>query len=122
MAIRAPDEEFAAIEEMRAAARRTLPSPVWEFLESGAGTGSTLRANREAFGLSNHGGRRSWRSVGSPRAAARRSAVVAAAGGSAVGGQGDDDQHDDHAHADEDRAERDVAEQARPLGGGPADR
>lgn len=50
MAIRPPDEEFVAIEEIRAAAQRTLPSPVWEFLESGAGTESTLRANREAFG------------------------------------------------------------------------
>jgi isopentenyl diphosphate isomerase/L-lactate dehydrogenase-like FMN-dependent dehydrogenase len=50
MAIRPPDEEFVAIEEIRAAARRNLPSPVWEFLESGAGTESTLRANREAFG------------------------------------------------------------------------
>jgi 4-hydroxymandelate oxidase len=50
MAIRPPGEEFVAIEEIRAAAQRNLPSPVWEFLESGAGTESTLRANREAFG------------------------------------------------------------------------
>jgi isopentenyl diphosphate isomerase/L-lactate dehydrogenase-like FMN-dependent dehydrogenase len=50
MAIRPPDEDFVAIQEIRAAAQRTLPSPVWEFLESGAGTESTLRANREAFG------------------------------------------------------------------------
>jgi len=50
MAIRPPDEEFVAIEEIRAAARRNLPSQAWEFLESGAGTESTLRANREAFG------------------------------------------------------------------------
>jgi 4-hydroxymandelate oxidase len=49
MAIRPPDEEFVAIEEIHAAALRALPSQVREFLESGAGTESTLRANREAF-------------------------------------------------------------------------
>jgi hypothetical protein len=48
MAIRPPDEEFVAIEEIRAAARRTLPSPVREFPEGGARTGSTLRASRQA--------------------------------------------------------------------------
>jgi len=50
MAIRPPDEEFVAIEEIRAAALRNMPPQAREFLESGAGAELTLRANREAFG------------------------------------------------------------------------
>jgi 4-hydroxymandelate oxidase len=44
------DDGFAAIEEVHAAALRDLPPDVADFLESGAGTEATLRANREAFG------------------------------------------------------------------------
>ncbi len=44
------DARFVALEEIRAAALRTLPPKAAVFLESGAGTERTLRANREAFG------------------------------------------------------------------------
>ena len=43
------DPGFVAIEEIRAAAIKNLPRDVADFLEGGAGTESTLRANREAF-------------------------------------------------------------------------
>ena len=43
------DAGFVAIEEIRAAAIKNLPRDVADFLEGGAGTESTLRANREAF-------------------------------------------------------------------------
>src|SRR5579862_738686 len=49
---RAPESsapEFSAIEEIHAAALRNLPADVGAYLEGGAGTESTLRANREAF-------------------------------------------------------------------------
>ena len=42
--------DFVAIEEIRATALRALPHDVAAYLEEGAGTESTLRANREAFG------------------------------------------------------------------------
>jgi 4-hydroxymandelate oxidase len=42
--------EFVAIDEIHAAALRTLPADVAAYLEGGAGAESTLRANREAFG------------------------------------------------------------------------
>jgi 4-hydroxymandelate oxidase len=42
--------EFVAIEEIHAAALRALPVGVAAYLEGGAGSESTLRANREAFG------------------------------------------------------------------------
>ena len=42
--------DFIAIEEIHAAALRALSPEVAAYLESGAGTESTLRANREAFG------------------------------------------------------------------------
>ena len=45
-----PDGEFLALEEIHAAALRHLPSDAATYLESGAGTEQTLRANREAFG------------------------------------------------------------------------
>ncbi|MGH6990889.1 MAG: alpha-hydroxy acid oxidase [Stellaceae bacterium] len=38
-----------SIAEMRRAARRTLPRMVWDYLDGGAGTESTLRENRDAF-------------------------------------------------------------------------
>jgi isopentenyl diphosphate isomerase/L-lactate dehydrogenase-like FMN-dependent dehydrogenase len=44
------DAEFVALDEIHAAALRTLPHDVASYLESGAGTEQTLRANREAFG------------------------------------------------------------------------
>ena len=44
------DAGFVTLEEIHAAAMRKLPPGVAVFLESGAGTESTLRANREAFG------------------------------------------------------------------------
>jgi isopentenyl diphosphate isomerase/L-lactate dehydrogenase-like FMN-dependent dehydrogenase len=44
------DGGFVALEEIHATAIRNLPPEVAVFLESGAGTESTLRANREAFG------------------------------------------------------------------------
>jgi isopentenyl diphosphate isomerase/L-lactate dehydrogenase-like FMN-dependent dehydrogenase len=44
------DAEFVALEEIRAAAVARLPPAIVTYLESGAGTESTLRANREAFG------------------------------------------------------------------------
>jgi isopentenyl diphosphate isomerase/L-lactate dehydrogenase-like FMN-dependent dehydrogenase len=44
------DTEFATLEEIHAAAIKNLPRDVSVYLESGAGTESTLRANREAFG------------------------------------------------------------------------
>jgi isopentenyl diphosphate isomerase/L-lactate dehydrogenase-like FMN-dependent dehydrogenase len=44
------DAGFVAIEEIHAAALKNLPPEVADFLESGAGTQATLRANREAFG------------------------------------------------------------------------
>ena len=42
--------EFVAIEEIHAAALRNLPAGAVAYLESGAGSESTLRANRDAFG------------------------------------------------------------------------
>src|SRR5579872_5321596 len=42
--------DFAALEEIHAAALRALPADVAAYLEEGAGSESTLRANREAFG------------------------------------------------------------------------
>lgn len=42
--------DFVALEEIREAALRRLPPNVAVYLESGAGTEGTLRANREAFG------------------------------------------------------------------------
>lgn len=44
------DGEFLALEEIHAAALRHLPRDAATYLESGAGTEQTLRANREAFG------------------------------------------------------------------------
>ncbi|HSZ38521.1 MAG TPA: alpha-hydroxy acid oxidase [Trebonia sp.] len=44
------DAEFVALEQIHAAAMRRLPPDAAVYLESGAGTESTLRANREAFG------------------------------------------------------------------------
>ncbi len=44
------DTDFVALEEIRAAALKRLPHDVAGYLESGAGTEQTLRANREAFG------------------------------------------------------------------------
>ena len=43
------DGEFRALEEIHAAALRHLPQEAATYLESGAGTEITLRANREAF-------------------------------------------------------------------------
>ena len=45
----ARDEEFRTLEEVHAAALRRLPQDAATYLESGAGTEQTLRANREAF-------------------------------------------------------------------------
>jgi isopentenyl diphosphate isomerase/L-lactate dehydrogenase-like FMN-dependent dehydrogenase len=42
--------ELSAIKEIRTAALRSLTADVAAYLEGGAGTESTLRANREAFG------------------------------------------------------------------------
>ena len=42
-------ERFATINELFAAARRALPTEVWDFLDGGAGGEETLNANREAF-------------------------------------------------------------------------
>ena len=50
MAMRQYDAEFVAVEEIHAAALRNLPWDVADYLETGAGTERTLRANREAFG------------------------------------------------------------------------
>ncbi len=44
------DAGFVAIEEIHAAARANLPPDVADFLETGAGTEATLRANADAFG------------------------------------------------------------------------
>jgi len=44
-----PDGEFLALEEIHAAALRHLRQDAATYLESGAGTEATLRANREAF-------------------------------------------------------------------------
>lgn len=44
------DPEFTSLEEIHAAAIRRLPPDLAVYLDSGAGTESTLRANREAFG------------------------------------------------------------------------
>jgi len=44
------DPNFVALDEIRAAAMRRLPPDTAVYLESGAGTESTVRANREAFG------------------------------------------------------------------------
>ena len=41
--------DFRALEEIHAAALRALPAEVAGYLEGGAGTEQTLRANREAF-------------------------------------------------------------------------
>jgi isopentenyl diphosphate isomerase/L-lactate dehydrogenase-like FMN-dependent dehydrogenase len=43
------DDDFLALDEIHAAALRELPADVAVYLESGAGTEQTLRANREAF-------------------------------------------------------------------------
>lgn len=43
------DGEFLALEEIHAAALKHLPQEAATYLESGAGTEQTLRANREAF-------------------------------------------------------------------------
>jgi len=43
------DGEFLALDEIRAAALSRLPPDAATYLESGAGTEATLRANREAF-------------------------------------------------------------------------
>ncbi len=45
-----PGADFAALREIHAAALRALSSETAVYLESGAGTERTLRANREAFG------------------------------------------------------------------------
>ena len=45
----APDGEFRTLEEIHAAALEQLPRDAAVYLESGAGTEQTLRANREAF-------------------------------------------------------------------------
>jgi len=50
MAMYPQDTGFEALEEMHAAAMRNLSPEVADFLETGAGTEQTLRANREAFG------------------------------------------------------------------------
>ncbi len=42
--------DFVAIEEIHSAALRALPDDIAAYLEEGAGTESTLRANRAAFG------------------------------------------------------------------------
>lgn len=44
------DADFVALEQIRDTAMRRLPPHAAVYLESGAGTESTLRANREAFG------------------------------------------------------------------------
>lgn len=44
------DAGFVALEQIHEAAMRRLPPDAAVYLESGAGTESTLRANREAFG------------------------------------------------------------------------
>lgn len=44
------DPEFVALEEIHAAALRRLPPDLAVYLEGGAGSESTLRGNREAFG------------------------------------------------------------------------
>ena len=44
------DTGFEALEEIHAAAMRNLSPEVADFLETGAGTEQTLRANQEAFG------------------------------------------------------------------------
>jgi len=44
------DAGFVTIEEIRATAIGNLPRDVVDYLEAGAGTEQTLRANREAFG------------------------------------------------------------------------
>jgi 4-hydroxymandelate oxidase len=49
MAMYPRDAGFVALAEIHAAALRRLPPDVAVFLESGAGTEQTLRANREAF-------------------------------------------------------------------------
>ena len=44
------DPGFVTVEEIRATAIGNLPRDVADYLEAGAGTEQTLRANREAFG------------------------------------------------------------------------
>jgi len=44
------DAGFVTVEEIRATAIGNLPRDVADYLEAGAGTERTLRANREAFG------------------------------------------------------------------------
>ena len=44
-----PDDEFRTLDEIHAKALGNLPDDVAVYLESGAGTEQTLRANREAF-------------------------------------------------------------------------
>lgn len=43
------DVDFAALPEIRESALNALPDPVADFLEGGAGTETTVRANRSAF-------------------------------------------------------------------------
>ena len=50
LTVRAGDAGFVTLQQIHEAATRRLPPDVADFLETGAGTESTLRANREAFG------------------------------------------------------------------------
>ncbi len=50
MAMYPQDAGFVAIEEIHAAAIENLPPGVADFLETGAGTQATVRANQDAFG------------------------------------------------------------------------
>jgi isopentenyl diphosphate isomerase/L-lactate dehydrogenase-like FMN-dependent dehydrogenase len=47
--ISSPDDDFRTLDEIHTAALENLPADVAVYLESGAGTEQTLRANREAF-------------------------------------------------------------------------
>ena len=47
--VRPRDSEFPTLADIHAAALRRLPQDAATYLESGAGTEQTLRANREAF-------------------------------------------------------------------------
>jgi isopentenyl diphosphate isomerase/L-lactate dehydrogenase-like FMN-dependent dehydrogenase len=47
--ISSPDDDFRTLDEIHTAALKNLPADVAVYLESGAGTEQTLRANREAF-------------------------------------------------------------------------
>ena len=48
-AVSPQDQEFRTLDELHAAALQNLPPDVAVYLESGAGTEQTLKANREAF-------------------------------------------------------------------------